>query len=76
MAQSFETKIQTLAATEVEQTYPDVYRGEGELRNHAYAVAQDQVQSNPEQASGSVQDYAEAYIAAYRKAVEERDAQQ
>lgn len=66
------------ARSDVQRTYPDVYRGAGDLRNHAYALAQQQVQTNAASTNGdefAVQDYAEAYIAAYQNAVEVRDAQ-
>ena len=79
MAQSSANNAQQTAASEVQNNYPDVYRADEDLRNHAYAIAQQQVQNTPTQTSentSSVQDYAEAYIAAYRRAVEERDAQE
>ncbi len=78
MTQSSENNSQQMARKEVENNYPNVYRADESLRNHAYAIAQQQVQntSGPiSENSFSTQDYAEAYIAAYRYAVEERDAQ-
>ena len=68
---------QQMAHTEVQNTYPDVYRDAADLRNYAFAIGQRQIDSDPQQASGNpmaVQDFADAYIAAYRQAVEDRDA--
>lgn len=79
MNPSFEENAQQAAKKEVQNTYPDVYRADDSLRNHAYAVAQQQIENTSEQVREkpfSVQHYAEAYITAYRHAVEERDAQQ
>jgi len=74
MTQSPENAARQMATSDVQKTYPDVYRAAPSLRNHAYATAQEQVQENSAQ-TFSVQDYAEAYIAAYQQAVEERDVQ-
>ena len=79
MAQSTEMNAQQLAKNEVQNTYPDVYRDEADLRNHAFAIAQQQVQKPSGQVEGgtfAVQQFADAYIAAYQHAVEERDAGQ
>jgi len=79
MAQSSEQNAQQMAKNEVQNTYPDVYRDEADLRNHAFAIAQQQVQDTSTQTGTgtfAVQHFADAYIAAYRHAVEERDAQQ
>ncbi|HCI79038.1 MAG TPA: hypothetical protein DHW02_05060 [Ktedonobacter sp.] len=68
---------QQMAHTDVQNSYPDVYRDAADLRNNAFAIAQRQIDSAPQQASGNpmaVQDFADAYIAAYRQAVEDRDA--
>ena len=68
---------QQMAHTDVQNSFPDVYRDADDLRNHAFAVAQQQIDSAPQQASGNplaVQDFADAYIASYRQAVEDRDA--
>jgi hypothetical protein len=70
---------QQMAANEVQNTYPDVYRDEADLKNHAFAIAQQQVQDASGQIEGgtfAVQHFADAYIAAYQHAVEERDAGQ
>jgi len=75
MTQSSENSAQQMARNEVQDRYPDVYRGDEDLRNHAFAIAQQQVQSTSQQTGEfSVQSYADAYIASYRQAVEERDA--
>jgi hypothetical protein len=79
MAQSTEMNAQQMAANEVQNTYPDVYRDEADLKNHAFAIAQQQVQDASGQIEGgtfAVQHFADAYIAAYQHAVEERDAGQ
>ena len=78
MTQSSENNAQQMAKNEVQNNYPDVYREEADLRNHAFAIAQQQVQNTSPQTEGTfaVQHFAEAYMAAYRHAVEERDAQQ
>ena len=79
MTQSSETNAKQMAKTEVQNTYPDVYRDEADLRNHAFAIAQQQVQEPSGQVEGGtfgVQRFADAYIAAYRHEVEERDAGQ
>jgi hypothetical protein len=79
MAQSTEMQAQQMAKNEVQNTYPDVYRDEADLRNHAFAIAQQQVQDASGQVEGgtfAVQHFADAYIAAYQHAVEERDAGQ
>ena len=76
MTQSSGNTPQQMAQNDVQNNFPDVYRGEEDLRNHAFAIAQQQVQSGSQQSGGglAVQDFADAYIAAYRRAVEERDA--
>lgn len=74
MAQAYEKTAQQMAASEAQNHYPDVYRSEEDLRNHAYAIAQQQVRDTSADPF-AVQQYAEAYMAAYRHAVEERDAQ-
>lgn len=77
MTQSSEQDAQQMAQTEVQNTYPNVYRDEADLRNHAFAIAQQQVQEPSGQVKGgafSVQHFADAFIAAYHRAVEERDA--
>ena len=79
MAQSTEMNAQQMAKNEVQNTYPDVYRDEADLRNHAFAIAQQQVQEPSGQIEGGtfgVQHFADAFIAAYQRAVEERDAGQ
>jgi chlorite dismutase len=79
MTQAFKQQAQQKATSDVQNAYPNVYRADADLRNHAFAVAQQEIQPQQQQTSGDtfeVQDYAEAYIAAYRHAVEERDAQQ
>lgn len=79
MTQSSENNAQQMAKGEVQNNYPDVYRDEADLKNHAFAIAQQQVQDSSNQAGEgtfAVQHFADAYIAAYRHAVEERDAQQ
>ena len=79
MTQSPEKNAQQMARSEVENTYPNVYRDESDLRNHAFAIAQQQMQEPSGQVEGGtfgVQHFADAYIAAYRRAVEERDARQ
>ena len=79
MTQSSGNNAQQMAKTEVQNTYPDVYREEADLRNHAFAIAQQQVQNTSTQAGEgtfAVQHFADAYMAAYRHAVEERDARQ
>lgn len=78
MTQSMENAARQMATSEVQNTFPDVYRAANDLRNHAYTIAQQQVQNSSAQANPqefAVQHYAEAYIEAYRHAVEERDAQ-
>jgi hypothetical protein len=78
MTQSADSAAQQIARDEVQERYPDVYRSDEDLRNHAFAIAQQQVDNNPQQSSGNpmaVQNYAEAYISAYNQAVQERDAQ-
>ena len=78
MTQSSQQHAQQMAQNEVSNNYPDVYRDEADLRNHAFAIAQLQVQDSPSQASEgtfAVQHFADAFIAAYQHAVEERDAQ-
>ena len=79
MTQSSEQNAQQMAQAEVQNTYPNVYRDEADLRNHAFAIAQQQVQEPSGQVEGGrfgVQHFADAYIAAYQRAVEERDAGQ
>lgn len=79
MAQSSEMQAQQMAQNEVQNTYPDVYRDEADLKNHAFAIAQQQLQDASGQVEGgtfAVQHFADAYIAAYQHAVEERDAGQ
>lgn len=79
MAQSTEMNAQQMAKNEVQNTYPNVYRDEADLRNHAFAIAQQQVQEPSGQVEGGpfgVQHFADAFIAAYQHAVEERDAGQ
>ncbi len=79
MAQSTEMNAQQMAKNEVQNTYPNVYRDEADLRNHAFAIAQQQVQEPSGQVEGGtfgVQHFADAFIAAYQRAVEERDAGQ
>ena len=75
MTQSANNAIRQLAKDDVEATFPNVYRADEDVRNHGYAIAQHEVQNSSTQNSLSVQEYAEKYIAAYRQAVEERDAQ-
>ena len=77
MTQSPEKNAQQMAINEVQNTYPDVLRDEEHLRTHAFAIAEQQVQDTITPAGGddfAVQHFADAYIAAYRLAVEERDA--
>jgi hypothetical protein len=77
MTQSPEKNAQQMAINEVQNTYPDVLRDEEHLRTHAFAIAQQQVQDTITPTGRddfAVQHFAEAYIAAYRRAVEERDA--
>lgn len=78
MTRASEQQIQQKATNEVQSTYPDVLRADESLRNHAFAIAQSEVQQHQPTNKDplAVQDYAEAYIAAYRHAVEERDARQ
>ncbi len=79
MAQSTEMNAQQMAKNEVQNTYPNVYRDEADLRNHAFAIAQQQVQEPSGQVEGGtfgVQHFADAFIAAYQRAIEERDAGQ
>lgn len=79
MTQSSETNAQQMAKNEVQNTYPEVYRDEADLRNHAFAIAQQQLQNSSGQVDGgtfAVQHFADAYIAAYQHEVEERDAGQ
>lgn len=79
MTQSAEKKAEQMAKDEVQNTFPNVYRDEADLRNHAFAIAQQQVQDASGQVEGGtfgVQHFADAYIAAYQHAVEERDAGQ
>ena len=76
-AQTLKQQAQQKATSDVQSIYPHVYRADEDLRNHAFTVAQQETQQQ-QQTDGNeftVQDYAEAYIAAYRHAVEERDAQ-
>ncbi|GHO56801.1 hypothetical protein [Ktedonobacter robiniae] len=72
---SSKNEIQQRAKNDVGASFPNVLRADGDLRNHAFAIAQQEVQNVPGQDPLAVQDYAEQYIAAYRQAVEERDAQ-
>lgn len=79
MTQSSRKNAEQMAKTEVQNTYPDVYRDEADLRNHAFAIAQQQVQEPSGQVEGGtfgVQHFADTFIAAYQRAVEERDAGQ
>lgn len=79
MTQSSEKNAQQMAQTEVQNTYPEVYRDEADLRNHAFAIAQQQIQEPSGKVEGgtfAVQHFADVYIAAYQRAVEERDAGQ
>ncbi len=79
MTQAFKQQAQQKASSDVQRTYPNVYRADEDLRNHAFAVAQQEIQQQQQQTSGdpsAVQDYAEAYIAAYRQTAAERDVQQ
>ena len=75
-SESMPVSPQQMAQNDVQNNFPDVYRGDEDLRNHAFAVAQQQIQSSSPQTGGglTVQDFADAYIASYRQAVEERDA--
>jgi hypothetical protein len=74
MAQALKKQAQQKATSEVQSAYPDVYRADEDLRNHAFAVAQQEIQQTSGDTS-AVQNYAEEYIAAYRQATVERDAQ-
>lgn len=73
MTQVFKQKAQQRASSDVQTIYPHVYRTDEEQRNHALAVAQQEIQQQPNGDASAVQDYVEAYIAAYRQAVAERD---
>ena len=77
MTQSHEKQARQMARKEVEQTYPDVLRDEEHLRTHAFAIAEQQVHDTITPAGRddfAVQHFADAFISAYRHAVEERDA--
>jgi predicted SnoaL-like aldol condensation-catalyzing enzyme len=79
MTQSPEKKAQQMAKDEVQNTYPDVLRDEEHLRTHAFAIAEQQVHDTITPSGRddfAVQHFADAFIAAYRHAVEERDAGQ
>ena len=77
MTQSSEKNAQQMAINEVQNTYPDVLRDEEHLRTHAFAIAEQQVHDTITPGGKddfAVQHFADAFIAAYRRAVEERDA--
>ena len=78
MTESSRKHAQQLAKEEVENTYPDVLRDEEHLRTHAFAVAEQQVHDTITAGRDdfAVQHFAEAFMTAYRRAVEERDAGQ
>ena len=79
MTQSSEKNAEHMAREEVRNTYPDVLRDEEHLRTHAFAVAEQQVQdtiSPTGKDDFAVQHFANAFMRAYRRAVEERDARQ
>lgn len=77
MTQSSEKNAEHMAREEVQNTYPDVLRDEEHLRTHAFAIAEQNVQDTIT-AGGkddfAVQHFANAFMRAYRRAVEERDA--
>lgn len=77
MTQSPEKNAERMAINEVQDTYPNVMRDAEHLRAYAFAIAEQNVHDTIT-AGGkddfAVQHFADAYIVAYRRAVEERDA--
>ena len=79
MTESSRKNAQQMAREEVGNTYPDVLRDEEHLRTHAFAVAEQQVHDTISPSGKddfAVQHFAQAFMTAYRRAVEERDARQ